>query len=63
MTHIFKLAGVAVVAISLAFVAGNSGAQDAMKGTWAKKAPMHHARSELQAVALDGKDLRDRRRL
>src|SRR5258708_40750 len=55
MMQIFKSAGLAVLTIWLAFAAGSACAQDAASGAWTKKAPMRHARSELQAAAVNGK--------
>jgi N-acetylneuraminic acid mutarotase len=55
MVQTFKAAGFAVLAFWLAFAAGSAGAQDAASGAWTKKAPMRHARSELQAAAVNGK--------
>jgi N-acetylneuraminic acid mutarotase len=55
MMQLFKSAGLAVLTVSLAFAAGSAGAQDAASGAWTKKAPMRHARSELQAAAVNGK--------
>jgi N-acetylneuraminic acid mutarotase len=55
MMQILKRAGFAVLTFCFAFAAGNAGAQDAATGVWTKKAPMRHARNELQAAAVNGK--------
>jgi N-acetylneuraminic acid mutarotase len=53
--QVYKWMGLAALAFSAAFAAGSAGAEDAAPGTWSKKAPMRHARNELQAAAVNGK--------
>jgi N-acetylneuraminic acid mutarotase len=52
--QLFKLAGRVVLTICLACASGAL-AQEAGMGAWSKKAPMRHARNELQAAAVNGK--------
>jgi N-acetylneuraminic acid mutarotase len=54
MRHLLS-AGSMILAASLALAWHGAGAQAPALGTWAKKAPMRFARSELQAAAVDGK--------
>ena len=54
MRHLLS-AGSMILAVSLALAWHGAGAQAPALGTWAKKAPMRFARSELQAAAVDGK--------
>jgi hypothetical protein len=52
---VFKWAGSIVLTFWFACAAGCAGAQDAASGAWSKKAPMRHARTELQAAVVNGK--------
>jgi N-acetylneuraminic acid mutarotase len=54
MMQMLKWAGCAVLTMCLAGAAGAL-AQEAATGAWSKKAPMRHARNELQAAAVNGK--------
>jgi N-acetylneuraminic acid mutarotase len=53
--QVFKRTGLVILTFWLACAGGNAGAQDTAGGTWTKKAPMRHARNELQAAAVNGK--------